>query len=111
MSELHDHWLEQRIFLYESRYESRLRLSDNLYTNSHKRNKTEFIPLDELPEYKKDRKRYLNLTSRHDRNNKRIHKGNRKLRKTSQNKVHTDPILSKEHRNILPRKKRVRFNI
>src|SRR5437588_12684195 len=77
MSELHDHWLEQRIFLYESRYESRLRLSDNLYTNSHKKNKTEFIPLDELPEYKKDRKRYLNLTSRHDRNNKRIHKGKR----------------------------------
>ena len=48
MSELHDHWLEQRIFLYESRYEFRLRLSDNLYTNSHKKNKTEFIPLDEL---------------------------------------------------------------
>ena len=24
MSELHDHWLEQQIFLYESRYESRL---------------------------------------------------------------------------------------
>ena len=57
MSKLHDHWLEQRIFLYESQYESRLRLSDNLYTNSHKKNKTEFIPLDELPEYKKDRKR------------------------------------------------------
>ena len=111
MSELHDLWLEQKIFLYESRYESRLKLSDNLYTNSHKKNKTEFIPLDELPKYKQDRKRYLNLTSRNDRNNKRIHKSNRKLRKTSRNKVHTDSILSKKHRNILPRKKRVRFDI
>ena len=110
MSELHDHWLEQRIFLYESRYESRLRLSDNLYTNSHKKNKTEFIPLDEQPRYKKDKKTYLNLPMKNDRNHKRIYKGNRKLRKTSQNKVHTDPILSKEHRNILSRKKRVRFN-
>ena len=54
MSELNDHWLEQRIFLYESRYESRLRLSDNLYTNSHKKNKTEFIPLDELQKTEKD---------------------------------------------------------
>src|SRR5436189_4428629 len=103
MSELHDHWLEQRIFLYESRYESRLRLSDNLYTNSHKKNKTEFIPLDELPEYKRNKKAYLNLLKKRDRNNKRIYKDNKKLRETSQNKVHTDPILPKKHRNILSR--------
>ena len=111
MSELHDLWLEQRIFLYESRYESRLRLSDNLYTNSYKKNKTEFIPLDDLPKYKQDRKKYLNLTSRNDRNNKRIYKSNRKLRKTFQNKIYTNSILSKERRNTISRKKRVRFNI
>ena len=111
MTDLHDHWLEQRIFLYESRYESRLRLSDNLYTNSHKKNKTEFIPLDEQPRYKKDKKTYLNLPIKNDRNHKRIHKSNSKLRKTSRNKVHTDPILSKKQRNILYRKKRVKFNI
>src|SRR5947207_5838493 len=104
MSELNDHWLEQRIFLYESRYESRLRLSNNLYTNSHKKNKTEFIPLDSLPKYNTDQKRYLNLSKKDDRNNKQIYKDNRKLRKTSQNKVHTVPILSKKHRNILSRK-------
>ena len=44
MSELHDHWLEQQIFLYESRYESRLRLSDNLYTNSHKKEQDRIYP-------------------------------------------------------------------
>ena len=111
MTELHDYWLEQRIFLYESKHESRLRLSDHLYTNSHKKNKSEFIPLDELPEYKRARKIYLNLPKKHDRNNKRIHKSDRKLRKISRNQIHTDPILPKEHRNILPRKKRVSFNI
>src|SRR2546423_4092177 len=105
MSELHDHWLEQRIFLYESRYESQLRLSDNLYTNSHKKNKTEFIPLDELPKYKRKRKVYLNLPKKNDRNNKRIHKSNRKLRETSQNKVHTNSILSKKCRNTISRKR------
>ena len=111
MTELHDYWLEQRIFLFESRYESRLRLSDHLYTNSHKKNKTEFIPLDEQPQYKRDKKRYLNLPMKNDRNYKRIRKSNRKLRKSSQNKVYPNSVLSKKHRNTLSRKKRVRFNI
>ena len=92
MTDLHDHWLEQRIFLFESRYESRLQLSDHLYTNSHKKNK-EFIPLDEQPQYKRDKKRYLNLPMKNDRNYKRIRKSNRKLRKLSQNKVHPNSIL------------------
>ena len=139
MNGLNDYWIEQQIYSYESR----LRLADNIYINPHKENKLDFIPIDDLPEYKHDRKRYLNLpkkrtwkriknslkpkefvreptqpeiltdtdlSSENDRNNERIHRGNRKLRKISQHKIYPNSILSKNKRNLLSQSKRVRFD-
>ena len=139
MNGLNDYWIEQQIYSYESR----LRLADNIYINPHKENRLDFIPIDDLPEYKHDRKRYLNLpkkrtwkriknslkpkefvreptqpeiltdtdlSSENDRNNERIHRGNRKLRKISQHKIYPNSILSKNKRNLLSQSKRVRFD-
>ena len=46
-----------------------------------------------------------------NRNNKRIHDNKRKLSKSSWNKVDTNNICTKKHRNILPKQKWGRFNI
>ena len=118
MTELQDHWKMEHLYnmieydriVRNIEIRPKLRLTNDIWVNPHKPNSLN-IPFDELPEYKRDRKIYLNLPGKYDRNNKRIYKDNRKLRKTSQNKVHTDPILSKKRRNILSREKRVRFNI
>ena len=64
MNELHDYWIEQRLYLtLKPTYEHRLRLTDTIYVEQHKPNKIT-VPLDQQPRYIKERKKYLNLPKR-----------------------------------------------
>ena len=65
MNELQDYWNEQRLYLMiNPTYNHMLRLTENLYIDSHKRNVERFIPIDDLIEYKKDRRELLGIKPR-----------------------------------------------
>ena len=151
MNSLQDYWNEQDLHtMIRPTYESRLQLTESIFIDPHKPNNY-FIPLDELPEYKRElrncsiilnkrkkkRQKFTNekikqalkkgkrdfkakgydhrvvqpehLTntdsSEDDRDHKRIHINNRKLRKSPQHTMDTNLILQKERRNILSKRK------
>ena len=97
MNELNDYWIEQQIYSYETR----LRLADNIYINPHKENRLDFIPIDDLLEYKHDRKRYLNLprkrTWKRIKNQRNSSKPNELVREPTQPEILTDTDLSSEN--------------
>ena len=97
MNELNDYWIEQQIYSYESR----LRLADNIYINPHKENRLDFIPIDDLPEYKHDRKRYLNLprkrTWKRMKNQRNLSKPKEFVKEPIQPEILTDTDLSSEN--------------
>jgi len=97
MNELNDYWIEQQIYSYESR----LRLADNIYINPHKENRLDFIPIDNLPEYKYDRKRYLNLPRKRIckrlKNQRNLLKSKEFVKEPTQPEILTDTDLSSEN--------------
>ena len=107
---LQDYWYEQELkLIINPTYETRLRITENSYIDSHKPNDY-FIPLDELPEYKKDKKTYLQIKSRTigrkiPKEKRLVKESNKnrsigKIQKTSQPEILTDTDISLEEDSI-----------